>query len=104
MKITYSWLKEFTPLTVTPAELATQLTLGGARGGIGRAGGAAVLAASSSARCSSASAIPDADKLSVCEVTTDGENRLQIVCGAPNVRAGLKVAVASGRRAAAGRA
>ena len=37
---------------------------------------------------------PDADKLSVCEVTTDGENRLQIVCGARNVRAGLKVAVA----------
>ena len=37
---------------------------------------------------------PDADKLSVCQVTTDGTNRLQIVCGAPNVRAGLKVAVA----------
>ncbi len=37
---------------------------------------------------------PDADKLSLCEVTTDAENRLHIVCGAPNVRAGLKVAVA----------
>ena len=37
---------------------------------------------------------PDADKLSLCQVTTDGKNRLQIVCGAPNVRAGLKVAVA----------
>jgi phenylalanyl-tRNA synthetase beta chain len=37
---------------------------------------------------------PDAEKLSLCQVTTDGENRLQIVCGAPNVRAGLKVAVA----------
>jgi len=30
-----------------------------------------------------------------CEVTTDGSNRLQIVCGAPNVRGGLMVAVAT---------
>jgi phenylalanyl-tRNA synthetase beta chain len=37
---------------------------------------------------------PDAEKLSLCQVTTDGRNRLQIVCGAKNVRAGLKVAVA----------
>jgi phenylalanyl-tRNA synthetase beta chain len=37
---------------------------------------------------------PDAEKLSVCQVSTDGSNRLQIVCGAKNVRAGLKVAVA----------
>ncbi len=37
---------------------------------------------------------PDAEKLSLCQVTTDGTNRLQIVCGAKNVRAGLKVAVA----------
>src|SRR5687767_10576483 len=37
---------------------------------------------------------PNADKLSVCVVTTDGTNRLQIVCGASNARAGLTVAVA----------
>jgi phenylalanyl-tRNA synthetase beta chain len=37
---------------------------------------------------------PQADKLSVCSVTTDGKNRLQIVCGASNARAGLKSAVA----------
>ena len=37
---------------------------------------------------------PDAEKLSLCQVTTDGKNRLQIVCGAKNVRAGLRVAVA----------
>src|SRR5208283_4695417 len=29
VKITFSWLKEFTPLTVTPAQLAEQLTLSG---------------------------------------------------------------------------
>src|SRR3989304_691072 len=32
---------------------------------------------------------PNADKLSVCEVDT-GKERLQVVCGAPNARAGLK--------------
>ncbi len=36
---------------------------------------------------------PDAEKLSLCQVTTDGVNRLQIVCGAERAR-GLKVAVA----------
>ena len=30
---------------------------------------------------------PDADKLSVCSVT-DGAEAVQVVCGAPNVRAG----------------
>ena len=32
---------------------------------------------------------PNADKLSVCEVDT-GKERLQVVCGAPNARAGIK--------------
>ena len=32
---------------------------------------------------------PNADKLSVCEVDT-GKERLQVVCGAPNARAGMK--------------
>jgi phenylalanyl-tRNA synthetase beta chain len=33
---------------------------------------------------------PDADKLSLCQVT-DGTETFQIVCGAPNVREGLKI-------------
>jgi len=36
---------------------------------------------------------PNADKLRLCQVT-DGEQVFQIVCGAPNVRAGLKVPLA----------
>src|SRR5699024_5785817 len=36
---------------------------------------------------------PHADKLTVCHVDA-GDEKLQIVCGAPNVRAGQKVAVA----------
>lgn len=37
---------------------------------------------------------PDADKLSLCRVDVGAGEPLQIVCGAPNVRQGLKVAVA----------
>ncbi len=36
---------------------------------------------------------PNAEKLSICEVF-DGTNKLQIVCGAPNVRVGIKVILA----------
>ena len=36
---------------------------------------------------------PDADKLSLCLVS-DGEQQVNVVCGAPNARAGLKVAFA----------
>jgi len=45
------------------------------------------------ARVESVEKHPDADKLSVCEVA-DGSETLQVVCGAPNVRAGLLVALA----------
>jgi len=37
---------------------------------------------------------PNADKLSVCRVDVGGEEQLQIVCGAANVRAGIHVPVA----------
>jgi phenylalanyl-tRNA synthetase beta chain len=33
---------------------------------------------------------PDADRLSVCQVATGGGETLEVVCGAPNVRPGLK--------------
>jgi phenylalanyl-tRNA synthetase beta chain len=93
MRITYHWMQEFTPLDVTAAELAEQLTLAGLE----------VEAVTPVAPPFSGVIVgqvlecgrhPDAEKLSLCQVTTDGTNRLQIICGAPNVRAGLKVAVA----------
>ncbi|MGB1011338.1 MAG: phenylalanine--tRNA ligase subunit beta [Thiolinea sp.] len=37
---------------------------------------------------------PDADKLRVCRVNAGGEELLQIVCGAPNARVGLKAPLA----------
>jgi phenylalanyl-tRNA synthetase beta chain len=93
MKVTYRWLQDFTPISVSPTELAAQLTMAGLE----------VEALSIVAPPFSGVVVgevlecgrhPDAEKLSLCQVTTDGENRLEIVCGAKNVRAGLKVAVA----------
>jgi phenylalanyl-tRNA synthetase beta chain len=93
VKVTYGWLKEFTEVSATPAQLATQLTEAGLEVESVTPvappfAGVVVGEVLESARH------PDAQKLSVCQVTTDGKNRLQIVCGAGNVRAGLKVAVA----------
>ena len=93
MKITHHWMREFVPLELTPVELAQRLTLAGLE----------VEAVTPVAPPFSGVVVgevlevsphPNAEKLSLCDVTTDGSNRLQIVCGAPNVRAGLKVAVA----------
>jgi len=94
VKITHHWLREFVhPLDVTPEELAARLTLAGLE----------VEAITPVAPPFSGVVVgevlasgrhPNAEKLSLCEVTTDGSNRLRIVCGAPNVRGGMKVAVA----------
>jgi phenylalanyl-tRNA synthetase beta chain len=93
VKITYTWMREFVPLTATPAQLAQQLTLAGLEvESVSPV--AAPFAGVVVGEVLESKRHPDADKLSVCEVTTDGANRLQIVCGARNVRAGLKVAVA----------
>ncbi len=93
MKITYRWLNEFVALEATPAELAQQLTLAGLE-----VESVAPVAPPFSGvvvgEVLEAARHPQADKLSVCTVTTDGSDRLQIICGAPNVRAGLRVAVA----------
>jgi len=93
VKITYSWLNEFTRLTVEPAELAQRLTLQGleVESLTPVAPPFAGVVVGEVLECRRH---PDADKLSLCRVTTDGTDRLAIVCGAPNVRAGLKVAVA----------
>jgi len=93
VKVTQRWLEEFTPLGASPAALGAQLTIAGLEvESIAAAAppfsGVVVGAVLKCARH------PDAERLSVCEVTTDGDDRLQIICGASNVRAGLKVAVA----------
>ena len=41
---------------------------------------------------------PNADRLSLCKVDAGSRRRSHIVCGAPNVRAGMKRALRAGRR------
>jgi phenylalanyl-tRNA synthetase beta chain len=93
VKVTYRWLQEFVSLDVPAAQLGAQLTMAGLEvESITPVAppftGVVVGEVLESGRH------PDAEKLSRCQVTTDGKNRLQIICGAVNVRAGLKVAVA----------
>src|SRR5208337_2229728 len=87
-------MREFTPITAAPAELAAQLTLAGPEVE-SVAPAAPPFSGVRVGKVLEVSRHPDAQKLSVCAVTTDGTDRLQIICGATNVRAGLKVAVAT---------
>ena len=93
MKITYQWLQDFTEVAVAPEQLASELTLAGLE-----VESVAPVAPPFSGvvvgEVLECQRHPNAEKLSLCQVTTDGTNRLQIICGASNVRAGLKVAVA----------
>src|SRR5271155_1841847 len=87
-------MQEFIELNATPKELAERLTLAGLEVE-SMTPVAATFSGVVVGEVLETSRHPDAEKLSVCQVTTDGSNRLQIICGASNVRAGLKVAVAT---------
>ncbi|MGR3471558.1 MAG: phenylalanine--tRNA ligase subunit beta [Paracoccus sp. (in: a-proteobacteria)] len=89
MKFTLSWLKEHLDTTATLDQIAEALTdLGLEVEEI--ADPAAKLGSFTLARIEDAQQHPDADRLRVCRVMTD-EGEKQIVCGAPNARAGITV-------------
>lgn len=94
MNVSYRWLNEYIDLSgIEPKELAAMMT----RGGIeidsvpSRNQGVSQVVAG---LVKTKEKHPDADKLSVCTVDAGTGEDLQIVCGAPNVAAGLKVPVA----------
>lgn len=92
MKISEHWLRELADPALSTAELADLLTFGGveveaiepAAPPFDRVLVAEVL---------SVSKHPQADRLNVCQVNV-GTAPLSIVCGAPNVRAGMRVPAA----------
>jgi len=88
MKLTLAWLKEHLHTKASVAEIAETLTRIGLE--VEEVFDPAVTFApfrvAQVIRCEKH---PNADKLQVCEVDT-GAERLQVVCGAPNARAGLK--------------
>jgi phenylalanyl-tRNA synthetase beta chain len=92
MKFTLSWLKEHLDTDAALEDVVEAMTLAGLEVEDVH-NPADELAAFSIAKVKTAEKHPDADKLKVCTVETrDGE--MQIVCGAPNARAGMTVAYA----------
>ncbi|MEE8185592.1 MAG: phenylalanine--tRNA ligase subunit beta, partial [Thermodesulfobacteriota bacterium] len=92
MKASLKWLKEFVDIDFMPQELAESLTMSGFEvEGIETVGmdvqGVQV------AKILSIDKHPNAERLSVCEVTTDKE-RYRIVCGAKNIGVGDMVPLA----------
>ena len=87
MKFTLAWLREHLETTATVAEVVEAMTMAGLE--VERVEDpAARLAAFSVARILEAVQHPNADRLRVCQVETK-DGLKEIVCGAPNARAGL---------------
>src|ERR1700721_588184 len=87
MKFTLSWLKTHLDTSASIAEVAEAMTMPGLE--VEHVDDpAAKLAAFSVARIVEAVQHPNADRLRVCQVDTR-DGRKEIVCGAPNARAGL---------------
>ena len=93
MKVPYSWLAEWVKLPWPPAELGARLTMAGFELE-SLASAAPQFTGVVVAEILSAERHPQADKLTVCRVSMGRGDALQIVCGAPNARAGLKSALA----------
>ncbi len=96
MKISYKWLKNYVDTDLSPEEIAKILTNTGLEvEGIERyesiEGGLEGLVVGKVNACSKH---PNADNLSVTKVDVGEDRELPIVCGAPNVAEGQKVAVA----------
>ena len=93
MKLSKLWLREWVNFSLTEDELAAQLTMAGLEvDAVSPVAGefTNVIVA----EVLSTKPHPDADKLTLCDVNINAEKPLQIVCGASNVRSGLKVALA----------
>ncbi|MBT9433107.1 phenylalanine--tRNA ligase subunit beta [Candidatus Sodalis endolongispinus] len=94
MKFSELWLREWVNPAIDSEELADQITMSGLEvDGVepvaGRFTGVVV------GRVVECGQHPNADKLRVNKVDVGGERLLDIVCGAPNCRADLRVAVAT---------
>lgn len=93
MKLSKLWLREWVNFSLTEQELANQLTMAGLEvDAVNPVAGEFTHVVV--AEVLSTKPHPDADKLTLCEVSVNADKPLKIVCGAANVRSGLKVALA----------
>lgn len=92
MLVSYKWLKELVAIDVPSAELAEKMSTTGieVEGVEIPAEGLSKLVAGHVLSCED---VPETH-LHLCQVDTGDDEPRQIVCGAPNVRAGIKVIVA----------
>jgi len=89
MKFTLAWLKEHLDTDASLAEIVDKLTMIGLE--VERVEDkAALLKPFVIASVISAEKHPNADRLRVCMVDTGDGKPIQVVCGAPNARAGMK--------------
>ena len=95
MRLPLSWLNEFVKIDdVDPKELAEKLTRAGLQvEAIETVGGNPLSDLIVVAEVLACEAHPNSDHLHVCTVT-DGKEQFQVVCGAPNMRKGIKTAFA----------
>jgi len=93
MKFSEKWLREWVDPPASTAELVKQLTMAGLEvDSVERLG--AGIEGLVVGEVLSVERHPDADKLRVCTVNAGRGGALQVVCGAPNVRAGGKYPLA----------
>lgn len=94
MKISEQWLRQWVNPANSSEQLADQLTMAGLeiddRYAVARPFKGVVVG-----EVVSVEPHPDADRLRVTQVNVGGDELLQIVCGAPNVRVGMKAPVAT---------
>ena len=93
MKFSEQWLRSWVNPQATRDELVARLSMAGlevdsVEGAAGQFSGIVV------GEVLSTEQHPDADKLRVCQVS-NGSESFQVVCGAPNVRPGLKIPFAT---------
>ncbi|MBD8212757.1 phenylalanine--tRNA ligase subunit beta [Erwinia persicina] len=94
MKFSELWLREWVNPAIDSAALSNQITMAGLEvdGVQAVAGAFHGVVVGEVVECGQH---PNADKLRVTKINVGGDRLLDIVCGAPNCRQGLKVAVAT---------
>jgi phenylalanyl-tRNA synthetase beta chain len=93
MKLTYNWIREFVDIDVPVERVAEALVGAGLE--VAAITPFAIPRGVKVARVLSVGKHPQADKLSLCSVDVGDKEPLAIVCGAPNVRAGMLVPCAT---------
>ncbi len=90
MKFSEQWLREWVNPAIGTDELVAQITMAGLEvDSVEPVAG--VFSGVVVCEIVAAEPHPNADKLRVCKVSTGGDELVQVVCGAPNARVGIKV-------------